>query len=130
MSRIGKKPILVPQGVSANLQSRVLNIKGPKGELSLTVPYHVTVTHLENQMTVSVEDEEDAKAEAEESDESEEDAEAPVPSKSINPDDPKLLRLTVHRPDGTRRVYSEASHGVSWRILARNHAKHVGGLLK
>ncbi len=35
MSRIGKKPVPVAAGVDVNVQSGVLKVKGPKGELSL-----------------------------------------------------------------------------------------------
>ncbi|GAA5534491.1 50S ribosomal protein L6 [Deinococcus aluminii] len=38
MSRIGKQPIAVPSGVTANAQNGVFTVKGPKGEL--TVPYN------------------------------------------------------------------------------------------
>lgn len=34
MSRIGKKPILIPANVEVSIQGNVVNIKGPKGELS------------------------------------------------------------------------------------------------
>lgn len=37
MSRVAKHPVVMPQGVSANLNGQILKIKGPKGELSLTV---------------------------------------------------------------------------------------------
>jgi len=35
MSRIGKKPVLVPAGVTANIDGRTLAVKGPKGTLTL-----------------------------------------------------------------------------------------------
>ena len=35
MSRIGKKPVPVPAGVTATIDSGTLNVKGPKGTLSL-----------------------------------------------------------------------------------------------
>ena len=35
MSRIGKKPVPVPAGVTASISERVLSVKGPKGELSM-----------------------------------------------------------------------------------------------
>lgn len=35
MSRIGKKPIAVPEGVSVDLSGRELKVKGQKGELSM-----------------------------------------------------------------------------------------------
>ncbi len=36
MSRIGKKPVPIPSGVSASFKDRVLTVKGPKGELTRT----------------------------------------------------------------------------------------------
>lgn len=36
MSRIGKKAVQIPSGVEANLNDRVLTIKGPKGTLDMT----------------------------------------------------------------------------------------------
>ena len=35
MSRIGKKPIAMPAGVSATTEGQTLSVKGPKGTLSL-----------------------------------------------------------------------------------------------
>ena len=35
MSRIGKKPIAMPAGVSASTEGQVLSVKGPKGTLTL-----------------------------------------------------------------------------------------------
>ena len=35
MSRIGKKAVPVPAGVSANIEGRVLSVKGPKGTLTM-----------------------------------------------------------------------------------------------
>ncbi len=37
MSRVGKNPVVLPQGVSANLDGQIIKVKGPKGELSLEV---------------------------------------------------------------------------------------------
>jgi len=37
MSRIGKRPVPVPKGVTANVSGQVVKVKGPKGELSLTL---------------------------------------------------------------------------------------------
>jgi len=45
MSRIGKKPVTIPTGVSADIANGVLTVKGPKGTLTLKladeVPYAV-----------------------------------------------------------------------------------------
>jgi large subunit ribosomal protein L6 len=38
MSRIGKKPVLVPSGVTATVSGQTVKMKGPKGELSFSVP--------------------------------------------------------------------------------------------
>ena len=35
MSRIGKKPVAVPAGVTANIEGQTLTVKGPKGTLSM-----------------------------------------------------------------------------------------------
>ena len=35
MSRIGKKPVLLPTGVTASVKNGEVKVKGPKGELSL-----------------------------------------------------------------------------------------------
>lgn len=37
MSRIGKKPIKIPEGVDVKIEKNTVNVKGPKGELSLIV---------------------------------------------------------------------------------------------
>jgi large subunit ribosomal protein L6 len=38
MSRIGKKPIVIPNGVTVNIKDTTLSVKGPKGELAM--PFH------------------------------------------------------------------------------------------
>ncbi len=42
MSRIGRKPIPVPQGVTVTLEGNVVRVKGPKGELQRTLPSAIT----------------------------------------------------------------------------------------
>jgi large subunit ribosomal protein L6 len=41
MSRIGKKPIPVPKGVTVNVGAGVVEVKGPKGSLKQALPPHV-----------------------------------------------------------------------------------------
>jgi large subunit ribosomal protein L6 len=41
MSRIGKKAVPVPAGVTVNLQGANLSVKGPKGELKMVLVEHV-----------------------------------------------------------------------------------------
>jgi large subunit ribosomal protein L6 len=47
MSRIGKKPVAVPAGVTAAVDGNLVKVKGAKGELSFRVPDDVSVK-LEN----------------------------------------------------------------------------------
>ena len=35
MSRIGKRPVAIPSGVEAKIEGNMLNVKGPKGALSM-----------------------------------------------------------------------------------------------
>jgi large subunit ribosomal protein L6 len=44
MSRIGKKPVSIPSGVTASIDSGVLSVKGPKGTLSLTMRDEISYT--------------------------------------------------------------------------------------
>lgn len=43
MSRIGRKPIVIPSGVQLTVQDRSVSVKGPKGQLSFTLNQAVTV---------------------------------------------------------------------------------------
>lgn len=43
MSRIGKKPVEIPKGVTFTKDGNVVRVKGPKGELSATVHPNITV---------------------------------------------------------------------------------------
>ena len=44
MSRIGKRPIPVPAGVSVAISGNTVSVKGPKGELSRTLPGDISVS--------------------------------------------------------------------------------------
>lgn len=44
MSRIGKKPVAVPAGVTAKVEGQKVTVKGTKGELDFTVPDDVAVS--------------------------------------------------------------------------------------
>ena len=37
MSRIGKKPVVLPTGVTASVEGKTVKVKGPKGELKVTL---------------------------------------------------------------------------------------------
>jgi large subunit ribosomal protein L6 len=43
MSRIGKKPIVIPEGVKVAIQGNVVAIQGPKGKLETRIPQGVSV---------------------------------------------------------------------------------------
>ena len=43
MSRIGKKPVAVPSGVTATVAGQKVTMKGPKGELAFTCPDQIKV---------------------------------------------------------------------------------------
>ena len=43
MSRIGKKPVALPKGVTASVAGQTVKVKGPKGELSVTLVEEVAV---------------------------------------------------------------------------------------
>ncbi len=53
MSRIGRMPIEVPAGVTVSIDGQDVLVKGPKGELSLTVAEPIQVALEENQIVVS-----------------------------------------------------------------------------
>jgi large subunit ribosomal protein L6 len=44
MSRIGKRPVPIPQGVTVTVEGRLIRVKGPKGELSFEHRPEVAVT--------------------------------------------------------------------------------------
>ena len=47
MSRIGKKPVTLPSGVTVSIADKTVSVKGPKGELSFPIYDNITVV-LEN----------------------------------------------------------------------------------
>lgn len=53
MSRVGKKPINVPEGVSVKKQAFQILVKGPKGEMEVSYTDDVSVEVVDNQITVS-----------------------------------------------------------------------------
>ena len=52
MSRIGKKPVPLPGGVSATTEGRTLSVRGPKGTLSLTMLDDINYDVAEGAVTV------------------------------------------------------------------------------
>jgi len=43
MSRIGKKSVPIPSGVTANIEGQTVKVKGPKGAMQVVLPEDVTV---------------------------------------------------------------------------------------
>ena len=58
MSRIGKSPIPVPAGVEVNISGADVSVKGPKGQLQLTVASPITVAMTDGQVIVTRPDDE------------------------------------------------------------------------
>lgn len=52
MSRIGRKPIAVPSGVTINLENRTITVKGPKGTLSRELHKDMNIIVAENEIVV------------------------------------------------------------------------------
>jgi large subunit ribosomal protein L6 len=56
MSRVGKKPVVVPSGVTATIDGQQVRVKGAKGELSFVVPDEVNVAMGADGVTVDPRD--------------------------------------------------------------------------
>lgn len=52
MSRIGKKPILIPQGVEVKIEGQIIKVLGPKGELSQEIRPEIKVEIKEGKLFV------------------------------------------------------------------------------
>jgi large subunit ribosomal protein L6 len=50
MSRVGKKPIAIPSGVTVTINDKELEVKGPKGTLKTPVPAGVTFKQEDNSL--------------------------------------------------------------------------------
>ena len=53
MSRIGRKPVSIPQGVKLNLDGAVVRAEGPKGKLSQPIPAGLSAKIENNQLVIS-----------------------------------------------------------------------------
>ncbi|MBV7294648.1 50S ribosomal protein L6 [Corynebacterium sp. TAE3-ERU12] len=52
MSRIGNNPITIPNNVTVNIDGQDVAVKGPKGELSTSIPAPITASVEDNQVVV------------------------------------------------------------------------------
>jgi len=57
MSRIGKKAVPTPNGVAVTLNGQAVSVKGPKGQLSWSVPEEIVVAHESGELTFAPRDE-------------------------------------------------------------------------
>ncbi|MDO4282721.1 MAG: 50S ribosomal protein L6 [Clostridia bacterium] len=57
MSRIGKSPITIPQGVEVNIDNHTVTVKGPKGTLTQEFLPVVEIAKEENKILVTISDE-------------------------------------------------------------------------
>lgn len=53
MSRIGKLPVAVPDGVTVALDGATVSVKGPRGTLAFEAPPEVEVAHADGAITVT-----------------------------------------------------------------------------
>ncbi len=53
MSRIGKKPVELPSGVSASVSGQTVEVKGPKGTRSFTASDDVTISMDDNVISIT-----------------------------------------------------------------------------
>ena len=58
MSRIGKNPVPIPQGVEVTMDGRLLRVKGPKGELTQEIHPDITVSVEDGEVRVTRPDDE------------------------------------------------------------------------
>jgi large subunit ribosomal protein L6 len=54
MSRVGKKPISIPEGVTVGLEDSVVKVKGPKGELEYRIRPEIELKIEDNIITAEV----------------------------------------------------------------------------
>ncbi len=53
MSRVGKKPVAIPKGVTATVQGQKITVKGAKGELHFVCPEEVVVAFANDEVSVT-----------------------------------------------------------------------------
>ena len=59
MSRIGKQPIIIPDGVEVKIDNGLVTVKGAKGELSEQIHEHVILEQKDKEILVTVKDPEE-----------------------------------------------------------------------
>jgi large subunit ribosomal protein L6 len=64
MSRIGKKPVIIPSGVKVEKRDLTLSVTGPKGTLTIAIHPKVTISITDKEVNVDVEKQEDKRQRA------------------------------------------------------------------
>lgn len=54
MSKVGKVPVKIPSGVSVTVKDNIIQVKGPKGELSQSLPTDIQLENKDDVITVRV----------------------------------------------------------------------------
>jgi large subunit ribosomal protein L6 len=57
MSRVGKRPVAIPAGITAKVDGQAISVKGTKGELHFVAPSEVAVSFADSQIRVEPRDE-------------------------------------------------------------------------
>jgi large subunit ribosomal protein L6 len=60
MSRIGKKPIAIPQGVKVSVEGSLVKVQGPKGALETRVPQGIKVAQQDGHLVATRENDQQA----------------------------------------------------------------------
>ena len=56
MSRIGRQPVVIPAGVQVQVKDSKVSIKGPLGELAMSIPAPVKVEQKSGQLVLTIEE--------------------------------------------------------------------------
>src|SRR4030042_2308610 len=54
MSRVGKKPILIPQGIDVKIEGEIIKVSGPKGELSREIRPEIKIDIKEGKILLHI----------------------------------------------------------------------------
>jgi len=56
MSRLAKKPIVIPNGVDFKFQDQIVTLKGAKGSLSKEMPKGISIAHEGKEIIVTIDE--------------------------------------------------------------------------
>ena len=64
MSRVGKQPINIPEGVEVKIENQTVKVKGPKGELTQSIHPKVLISQKDKEIVVTIKNEKDKSQQA------------------------------------------------------------------